>query len=34
MVGIKNSDKNTLEAAYDWMHQHEDVVAKWIPEQK
>lgn len=34
MVGINNSDKNTLEAAYDWMHEHEDVVAKWIPEQK
>jgi glycine betaine/proline transport system substrate-binding protein len=34
MVDIKSSDKDTLGAAYDWMHSHEDVVAKWLPENK
>ena len=30
MVAINESDKNTLEAARDWMNENEDVVADWI----
>lgn len=31
MVAIAESDKDTLEAARDWMNENEDVVANWIP---
>ena len=31
MVAINESDKDTLEAARDWMNANEDVVADWIP---
>lgn len=30
MVAIAESDKDTLEAARDWMNENEDVVADWI----
>jgi glycine betaine/proline transport system substrate-binding protein len=30
MVAINESDKNTLEAARDWMNENEDTVADWI----
>ena len=31
MVAINESDKDTLEAARDWMNENEDVIADWIP---
>lgn len=31
MVAIKESKKDTLEAARDWMNENEDVVSDWIP---
>ncbi len=31
MVAINESDKDTLEAARDWMNANEDVIADWIP---
>lgn len=31
MVAIKESNKDTLEAARDWMKENETVVADWIP---
>ncbi len=34
MVAMKESNKDTLEAASDWMHEHEDVVDAWIPVKK
>jgi glycine betaine/proline transport system substrate-binding protein len=33
MVALKESDKDTLAAAYDWMHDHEEVVSAWLPKQ-
>ncbi len=31
MVAINESDKDTLEAARDWMNANEEVIADWIP---
>lgn len=33
MVAIKESNKNTLEAARDWMKNNEDVISGWIPKK-